>query len=303
MDMVVHFLETFGRLLLQMTGLFLLVMFGMGILRDAIAPKVTKATQQALEKRPGPLGYGVALAGGMVTPFCSCSAVPAAIGMVETSIPLGIVLTFLVASPVIHEGTVVFMWATMGPRFAALFIAAAALVALSAGVGLGQLPLDHQVRRVSYRAGNTDMLSSLSSLDRLKTTAVMVWKYFLRVFPYLVVGMLFGALMEDFVPAATVQRVVQAVGPLGVVIATMIGIPLYARIEVLVPFGVVLLSQGIPVGTVMAFLMATSALSVPEILLLTKLFKPRLLTLYVTAVTLCIMLLGYAFNLAFVHHL
>lgn len=294
------FVTTFFRLLLNLTVMFLLVMFVVGMLRQLVAPRVSKSLAAALGKSKGVGGYLLALGGGMVTPFCSCSAVPAVVGLLGGGVAMGVVITFLIAAPVVHEGTFLLMWASMGPKGALAFLITAAALAMVLGVIFSLFKLDHLVNRVMIEPRRETALTNAPSLKtKVKVSLLQAWDLFKRVWPYLLVGVAIGAVMENFVPVETVQRVVMAVGPLGVIIVTLLCAPLYARIEVLVPIGIVLLHRGVPIGTVVAFIMSFSVLSVPEFLLLSKYFKPKLLAAYGAAVTLAIILMGYGFNLAY----
>lgn len=302
--MVTEFLRTYLRLLTNVSGLFLIVMFVSGILRMVVAPKVAKFTERTYAtKKKGFLGYAAALLGGMVTPFCSCSAVPVAISMIESEIPVGVVITFLIAAPVIHEGTVIFMWATMGKLTAVLFILLAAVTALGLGLLLGRSRLSKMVNRVTYKGGTPSLAQFPTWREKARAALGLAVLQFVKLFPYMAISMAFGALIEDYVPVETIRHIVSSVGLLGVIVVTLIGVPLYARIEILIPVGVVLFNVGVPIGTIVAFLMSSSVLSVPEIVMLSKVFRRPLLVSYVGALSATIIAFGYGLNLLFTGHL
>lgn len=223
--------------------------------------------------------------------------------MLGAAIPLGAVITFLIAAPVVHEGTVALLWVTAGPKAAVAFVGAAALLALALGALFGTFDIRHLVMGIP---NDLDDHATFLQADRLvvklRRAGMMALAHLKQVFPYLAAGIFVAAIMEDFVPTELVARLVSSLGPAGVPLATLIGVPVYARIEVMVPMGVILLDRGVPFGTVTAFMMAASALSVPEMMLLSRVFRPRLLGAYVAAVSLAIILFGYGFNLYFTGH-
>ncbi|MDT7919975.1 MAG: permease [Meiothermus sp.] len=248
------------------------------------------------------LGVGNLLAAvlGVVTPFCSCSAVPAFIGFVSAGVPLGITLTFLIASPMVNEVALVLLYGLFGWQIAALYLVSGLTLAVVAGLVLGRMGLERYVEPFVYqtKVGKTslDPALGLSWEQRFEVGLAEVRNILGKIWPYLLLGIGLGAVIHGWVPADLFVRYAGANNPLAVPVAVLLGIPLYSNAAGILPLIEVLYQKGIPMGTLLSFMMAVVALSLPEMILLRRVLKPRLIVIWVSVVGMGIILTGYLFN-------
>jgi len=279
------------KVLLLLTGVVTLVSF----LRSFVSPE---RVRRALAGR-GTLPGTVAAAGfGIVTPFCSCSAVPLFIGFVEAGVPLGVTFAFLVASPMVNEIAIVLLWGLFGPGIALAYMAAGLTVAILAGLVIGRLGLERYVEDYVWkvRAGGQGLDVHLTMGDRVSDAWRSTRDIVRRVLPYVVVGIGIGALIHGYVPTELVVSVGGAENPLAVPALVALGVPLYANAAGTIPIVEALIGKGLPLGSALAFMMAVTALSLPEMVILRRVMKPRLIALFVAIVAAGIVLIGYLFN-------
>jgi len=248
------------------------------------------------------LGVGNLLAAvlGVVTPFCSCSAVPAFIGFVSAGVPLGITLTFLIASPMVNEVALVLLYGLFGWQIAALYLVSGLTLAVVAGLVLGRMGLERYVEPFVYqtKVGKTslDPALGLSWEQRFEVGLAEVRNILGKIWPYLLLGIGLGAVIHGWVPADLFVRYAGANNPLAVLVAVLLGIPLYSNAAGILPLIEVLHQKGISMGTLLSFMMAVVALSLPEMILLRQVLKPRLIVIWVSVVGMGIILTGYLFN-------
>jgi uncharacterized membrane protein YraQ (UPF0718 family) len=248
------------------------------------------------------LGVGNLLAAvlGVVTPFCSCSAVPAFIGFVSAGVPLGITLTFLIASPMVNEVALVLLYGLFGWQIAALYLVSGLTLAVVAGLVLGRMGLERYVEPFVYqtKVGKTslDPALGLSWEQRFEVGLAEVRNILGKIWPYLLLGIGLGAVIHGWVPADLFVRYAGANNPLAVPVAVLLGIPLYSNAAGILPLIEVLYQKGVPMGTLLSFMMAVVALSLPEMILLRQVLKPRLIVIWVSVVGMGIILTGYLFN-------
>jgi uncharacterized membrane protein YraQ (UPF0718 family) len=244
----------------------------------------------------------VAAAGlGVATPFCSCSAVPAFIGFVAAGVPLGVTLSFLISSPLVNEVAVVLLYGMFGFKIAALYIGAGLLLAIVAGFVLGKMRLDRYVEPFVLEAaaaapGAGPQEAKLTWSERIELGVDEVKTIVGRVWPYLLVAIALGAAIHGWVPESFFARVAGSGNPLAVPAAVALGVPLYSNAAGVLPLIEALHSKGIPMGTLLAFMMAVVALSLPEMILLRRVLRPRLLGIYVGVVASGIVAIGFLFN-------
>jgi len=248
------------------------------------------------------LGVGNLLAAvlGVVTPFCSCSAVPAFIGFVSAGVPLGITLTFLIASPMVNEVALVLLYGLFGWQIAALYLVSGLTLAVVAGLVLGRMGLERYVEPFVYqtKVGKTslDPALGLSWEQCFEVGPAEVRNILGKIWPYLLLGIGLGAVIHGWVPADLFVRYAGASNPLAVPVAVLLGIPLYSSAAGILPLIEVLYQKGVPMGTLLSFMMAVVALSLPEMILLRQVLKPRLIVIWVSVVGMGIILTGYLFN-------
>ncbi len=273
------------------------IIFVVAVLRSFFSLERTRAL---LGGRRSGLGNLLAALLGVVTPFCSCSAVPAFIGFVAAGVPLGITLTFLIASPMVNEVALVLLYTLFGWQIAALYLVSGLTLAVGAGLVLGRMGLERYVEPFVYqtKVGKTgfDPTLGLSWEQRFEVGLAEVKTILGKIWPYLLLGIGLGAVIHGWVPADVFARYAGADNPLAVPVAVLLGIPLYSNAAGILPLVEVLHQKGIPMGTLLAFMMAVVALSLPEMILLRQVLKLRLIAIWVSVVALGIVLTGYLFN-------
>ncbi|MGZ8612929.1 MAG: permease [Actinomycetota bacterium] len=242
----------------------------------------------------------VAAAGlGVVTPFCSCSAVPAFIGFVSAGVPLGVTLSFLIASPLVNEVALVLLFGMFGWKIALLYLSAGLVIAVVAGFTLGRLGLERWVEPFVFdvKVGSAGAGARPSWRERAEIARDEVVKIVRKVFPYLLIGIGIGAVIHGWVPESFFARYAGPDNPLAVPFAVVLGIPLYSNAAGVLPLVEALYAKGLGMGTLLAFMMAVVALSLPEMILLRRVLKPKLIAAFVGVVGAGILLVGYLFNL------
>lgn len=292
-DAVAFFLLDVPKVLLLLLGIVTVVSF----LRSYFPPERVRA---ALAGR-GTIGGTVAAAGlGVVTPFCSCSAVPLFIGFVEAGIPMGVTFAFLISSPMVNEVALVLLWGLFGPGVALLYMAAGLSVAIAGGLVLGRLGVERWVEPwvLAVRAGGgaTSLDMNLSVEQRLRDAWTYTRDLVRKVLPYVLVGIGIGAFIHGFVPTELVAQVGGRDNPLAVPIVVLLAIPLYSNAAGTIPIVEALLGKGLPLGTTLAFMMAIVAISLPEFVILRRVIRPRLIALFASVVVVGILAVGFLFN-------
>jgi uncharacterized membrane protein YraQ (UPF0718 family) len=291
-DAVAFFLEDVPKVLLLLAGVVTLVSF----LRSFVAPERVRAALAGRGVLPGT----IAAAGfGVVTPFCSCSAVPLFIGFVEAGVPLGVTFAFLVASPMVNEVALVLLWGLFGPGIALAYMTSGLAVAVVAGLVIGRLGLERYVEDYVWkiRAGGGVIEIRPTMADRVRDAWRSTVDILRRVGPFVVAGIAVGALIHGFVPTDLVVSLGGRDNPLAVPALVALGVPLYSNAAGTIPIIEALLGKGLPLGSALAFMMAVTALSFPEWVILRRVMKPRLLATFVVVVTAGILAVGYGFNL------
>ena len=234
---------------------------------------------------------------GTVTPFCSCSSIPLFIGFTSAGLPLGVTFSFLISSPMVDLGSLVLLMSIFGARVAVIYVALGLVVAVAGGTIIEKLHMDRYVEDFILSAPNVDPQSpDLTGKDRLKYYWEQMLATFKKVFPYILIGVAVGAVIHNWIPESWVEKLLGSENPLGVALATLVGVPMYADIFGTIPVAEALLYKGARLGTVLSFMMAVTTLSLPSIIMLRKAVKPRLLILFIGICTVGIMLVGYFFN-------
>ena len=234
---------------------------------------------------------------GTVTPFCSCSSIPLFIGFTGAGLPLGVTFSFLISSPMVDLGSLVLLMSIFGTRVALAYVLVGLVVAVLGGTLIEKLHMEDQVEEFIRAAGGVDIDSpTLTQKERLVYAGDQVASTFKKVFPYILVGVGIGAIIHNWIPETWVETVLGSRNPFGVVLATVLGVPMYADIFGTIPVAEALLSKGAQLGTVLSFMMAVTTLSLPSIIMLRKAVKPKLLGLFVAICTVGIIIVGYLFN-------
>jgi uncharacterized protein len=280
--------------------LLVIAVFAMGIVRSFFAPERTRALLAGRREAAGNL-FAALL--GVVTPFCSCSAVPLFIGFVTAGVPLGVTFSFLVSAPMVNEVAVVLLFALFGWRIALLYTVLGLTIAVASGWTIGRLHLERYVEPWVTNAHRDISVVSLvhdSPLEwreRVQAGRDAVRDIFVRVWPFVVAGIAVGALIHGYVPQEFFASFMGESAWWAVPVAVILGIPMYANAAGIIPIVQALLDKGAALGTVLAFMMAVVALSLPEMVILRRVLRPPLLAAFVVIVGAGILLVGYLFNM------
>ncbi len=272
------------------------IIFAVTVLRTFIS---VERTRELLGGRRQILGYVLAAVLGVATPFCSCSAVPVFIGFVAAGVPLGITMTFLIASPLVNEVAVVLVGGSFGWHVAALYVATGLAIAVAAGVVIGRLGLERWVEGFVYetRVGATATTGHRPSWrERFTLARGEVASILRRIWPFLLIGIGIGAFIHGWAPEDFFARYAGPDNPLAVPVAVVLGIPLYSNAAGTIPLVEALHAKGVALGTSLAFMMSVVALSLPEMVLLRRVLRPKLLATFVGVVGAGILAVGFLFN-------
>lgn len=234
---------------------------------------------------------------GTVTPFCSCSSIPLFMGFTSAGLPLGVTFSFLISSPMVDLGSLVLLMSIFGAKIAVIYVVVGLILAMVGGAIIEKLRMERYVEPFILTAGGVDLdAPDLTRAERLTYAKEQMLGTFRKVFPYILIGVGIGAVIHNWIPAEWVQMVLGSHNPFGVIVATLVGVPMYADIFGTIPVAEALLSKGAQLGTILSFMMAVTTLSLPSLILLRKAVKPKLLALFIAICTIGIMLIGYLFN-------
>lgn len=234
---------------------------------------------------------------GTVTPFCSCSSIPLFIGFTSAGLPIGVTFSFLISSPMVDLGSLLLLTGIFGVRVAVIYVAVGLIIAVAGGTLIEKLHMERYVESFIMSAGGVDIASpELTQRDRLRYAKGQTLATFRKVFPYILIGVGIGAVIHNWIPEEWVAAVLGGSNPFGVVLATLLGVPMYADIFGTIPIAEALLAKGALLGVVLSFMMAVTTLSLPSLIMLRKAVKPRLLALFIGICTVGIILVGYFFN-------
>ena len=234
---------------------------------------------------------------GTVTPFCSCSSIPLFIGFTSAGLPLGVTFSFLISSPMVDLGSLILLMSIFGTRVAIIYVVVGLVIAVVGGSLIEKMHMEPYVEEFIKTAGSVDIESpSLTKKERLTFAKEQVAATFTKVFPYILIGVGIGAMIHNWIPESWVEAVLGSNNPIGVILATLVGIPMYADIFGTIPVAEALLFKGAQLGTILSFMMAVTTLSLPSIIMLRKAVKLRLLGLFIGICAGGIILVGYFFN-------
>lgn len=290
-DAVNFFIYDTIKILLMLTA----IIFVVSIIRSFFPPEKVK---KILARKAEFVGNILASLLGIVTPFCSCSAVPVFIGFLEAGVPLGVTLSFLIASPMINEVALVLLWGLFGAKIALIYIGTGLAVAIISGIILGRIPaVEKMVEDYVWelRMGETE-IPKLSWRDRFQQASFHTQDILKRVTLYVLLGIGVGAVIHGYVPIDFVATYAGRDNPFAVPLAVLIAIPLYSNAAGTIPIVQALMGKGMPLGTVLAFMMAVTAISFPEMVILRKVLKVKLLVIFAAILTVAIIIVGYLFN-------
>ncbi|MBF0356866.1 MAG: permease [Alphaproteobacteria bacterium] len=279
--------------------LLALIVFVIGLFRSMMSPE---RVRKMIGGRRRMVAYPAAVGLGAVTPFCSCSSIPLFIGFLEAGIPLGVTMSFLIASPMINEIAVIILATSIGLQFAVIYVVAGLAVGLIGGLLIDSMKLERYVEDYvwSIRMGKT---ATPEHPERLSERMAYAWgevkSIIKRLWLYVFIGIGIGAVLHGYVPQEFFTEHAGADNPFAVPLAVLMGIPLYGSATSVIPVAEALLSKGVPVGTVLALMMSIAALSLPEMIMLKQVIKPKLIAIFVSILATAFIIVGYGFNFLF----
>ena len=272
-----------------------IIIFFVSIIRSFFPPEKTK---KILSHKKLFIGNIMAALLGIVTPFCSCSAVPVFIGFVEAGVPLGVTFSFLISSPMVNEVALVMLWGLFGWKVAIIYITAGLIVAIFGGIMIGKLKLEDYVEDYVFQIKSVDMeMEKPTWRDRVEQAYLYTLQILKKVWLYVIIGIAIGGLIHGYAPQDFLVKWAGKGNFFAVPLAVIIGVPLYSNAAGTIPIVHALMEKGMSIGTVLAFMMSVTALSLPEMIILRNVLKPRLIAIFVGILAVSITLVGYLFNI------
>lgn len=279
---------------IKIVVLLCVLIFIISFIQSYFPPERTK---RILGRFRGIGANSVAALLGTVTPFCSCSSIPLFIGFTSAGLPLGVTFSFLISSPMVDLGSLVLLMSIFGTKVAILYVLFGLLIAIIGGTLIERMRMEKHVESFIMAAGSVDIETpDLSKKDRLIYAKEQSLSTFKKVLPYILIGVGIGAVIHNWIPEEWVVSLLGSNNPFGVILATVIGVPMYADIFGTIPIAEALLFKGAQLGTVLSFMMGVTTLSLPSIIMLRKAVKPTLLALFIAICTIGIIIVGYLFN-------
>lgn len=270
------------------------LIFGISYIQSYFPPERTK---KILGRFHGIGANSVAALLGTVTPFCSCSSIPIFMGFTSAGLPVGVTFSFLISSPMVDLGSLVLLMSIFGARVAVVYVILGLVIAVIGGTLLEKLKMDRYVEDFIKNAPHIETEGqTLTRRDRVRYAREQLLGTIKKVAPYIFVGVAIGALIHNVVPQAWVETILGSDNPFAVILATLVGVPMYADIFGTIPVAESLLFKGAGLGTILAFMMAVTTLSLPSMIMLKKAVKPRLLAVFIAICTVGIIIVGYFFN-------
>ena len=236
---------------------------------------------------------------GTVTPFCSCSSIPIFMGFTSAGLPLGVTFSFLISSPMVDLGSLILLMSIFGVKIAVAYVIFGLVIAVLGGTLIEKLHMEDQIADFIRNSNSSVDIEApdLSILDRLVYSRDQVVSTFKKVFPYILAGVAIGAVIHNWIPESWVEKILGSNNTFGVILATVVGVPMYADIFGTIPIAEALLAKGALLGTILSFMMAVTTLSLPSMIMLGKAIKPKLLRTFIAICTIGIIVVGYGFNM------
>lgn len=278
--------------------LLIIIVFLVAIIRTFLPPE---RIRKMLSRKKEFVGNILAAALGIFAPFCTCSAIPLFIGMLESGVPLGVTMSFLVSSPTVNEVALILLWGLFGWQVALTYIISGLTIAVVSGLLIGRLKMEKEVEAFVFQVkpAHNNSEVKMTWLNRVDYAVEYVKEIFAQVWLYVMLGVGLGALIHGYVPVEFITQYAGRGNPFAVLIAVIIGVPLYSNAAGTIPVVQALIGKGLQLGTTLAFMMAVTALSLPEFIILRKILKPKLLLTFFGTVALGILVTGYLFNFIF----
>lgn len=270
------------------------MIFTISLIRSFFPPEKVK---DIIHKYNGFAAHVFAAVLGVLSPFCSCSTVPIFIGFVESGIPLGVTFTFLITSPIVNEIALGFLFITFGPKIAIIYTLAGMIIGIFAGILIEKMNLVHLVEPYVFELhSKATYQQEMTAKDRIEFAVTAVKEIVQRVWIFIIIGIGLGAVIHGYAPEAFMVQYAGPQNPFAVFVSVAVGIPLYSNAVGTIPIVEALINKGVGVGTALAFMMSVVALSLPELILLKQVIKPRLIAIFVSITGTSILAVGYLFN-------
>lgn len=293
MNSFLSFLQTFFILFIELTVLFIFISFLVSLLQQKFTEERIKQILNRPNKWTGYL-YGTGL--GALTPFCSCSTIPILAGLLSSKAPFGPSISYLIASPLLNPVIIIMLWTLLGWKLTLYYFIIIVINSILIGVVWERLGLEHSVKKVKVRRGNG---TNDESVPKWRLAIRDAWSFFYPLLPYLLIGVFIGAIIHDFIPQDIIVKYAGSDKPWAIPIASVIGIPMYIRAETMLPIGSALVGKGMGIGAVIALLIGGAGASIPEVVLLSKLFKRKLLVAFVISILSVAIITGFIVQIIF----
>lgn len=293
MNSFLSFLQTFFILFIELTVLFIFISFLVSLLQQKFTEERIKQILNRPNKWTGYL-YGTGL--GALTPFCSCSTIPILAGLLSSKAPFGPSISYLIASPLLNPVIIIMSWTLLGWKLTLYYFIIIVIFSMLIGIVWERLGLEHSVKKVKVRRGNG---TNDESVPKWRLAIRDAWSFFYSLLPYLLIGVFIGAIIHDFIPQDIIVKYAGSDKPWAIPIASVIGIPMYIRAETMLPIGSALVGKGMGIGAVIALLIGGAGASIPEVVLLSKLFKRKLLVAFVISILSVAIITGFIVQIIF----
>lgn len=280
---------------IKISALLCILIFGISYIQSFFPPERSRKIMSRFH------GIGANIAGallGTVTPFCSCSSIPIFMGFTSAGLPLGVTFSFLISSPMVDLGSLILLMSIFGAKIAVVYVVLGLVIAVVGGTLIEKLHMEDQVADFIRKSHSSVDIEApeLTVKDRAVYAKDQVSSTFKKVIPYILIGVGIGALIHNWIPESWVQTVLGSSNPFGVILATIVGVPMYADIFGTIPVAEALLDKGALLGTILSFMMAVTTLSLPSLIMLKKAIKTKLLGTFIAICVAGIILVGYGFN-------
>lgn len=293
MNSFLSFLQTFFIFFIELTVLFIFISFLVSLLQQKFTEERIKQILNRPNKWTGYL-YGTGL--GALTPFCSCSTIPILAGLLSSKAPFGPSISYLISSPLLNPVIIIMLWTLLGWKLTLYYFIIIVIFSMLIGIVWERLGLEHSVKKVKVRRGNG---TNDESVPKWRLAIRDAWSFFYPLLPYLLIGVFIGAIIHDFIPQDIIVKYAGSDKPWAIPIASVIGIPMYIRAETMLPIGSALVGKGMGIGAVIALLIGGAGASIPEVVLLSKLFKRKLLVAFVISILSVAIITGFIVQIIF----
>ncbi len=291
LDSIIEFIKTFLMLFFELLVLFIIVSFIVSLIQQVVSEEKIK---RLLSKPNQAINYILGMVFGAITPFCSCSTIPILAGLLNSKVPFGPAMSFLIASPLMNPLMLFMLWALLGWKVAVVYFVVIAIFSILTGLVFSKMNLAESYKGVNVKG---DGFFANKTGSRLKQALNDAWAFLYPMLPYLFIGVFIGAFIYGFVPETFITKYASGDGIISVFIASIIGIPMYIRPETMLPIAEALVSKGMSLGTVVALIIGGAGASIPEVVLLSKLFKKKFVVSFIIAILVVAIATGLIVNM------